>query len=207
MAASICASGRGPICGRWPSVPASPPTSASAMAPRSSMSTRSRAAPPSSCHHSGHRQGRRGFARLATGCPGRPRRGGSDGHGGLRTGGIAPPRRTAALTGIRTVATRPIAGQRPGTSGLRKKVAEFSRSPYVENFVQSIFDSLEGYAGKTLVLGGDGRFYNREAIQIILRLAAANRFGRVLVGRAGILSTPAASNLIRRHAAFGGLIL
>jgi len=111
------------------------------------------------------------------------------------------------LTDIRTVPTRPIAGQRPGTSGLRKKVAEFSRSPYVENFVQSIFDALEGIAGKTLVLGGDGRFYNREAIQIILRLAAANRFGRVLVGRAGILSTPAASNLIRRHAAFGGIIL
>jgi len=111
------------------------------------------------------------------------------------------------LTDIRTVATRPIAGQRPGTSGLRKKVAEFSRSPYVENFVQSIFDSLEGYAGKTLVLGGDGRFYNREAIQIILRLAAANGFGRVLLGRAGILSTPAASNLIRQHAAFGGIIL
>ena len=111
------------------------------------------------------------------------------------------------MTDIRTVATRPIAGQRPGTSGLRKKVAEFSRSPYVENFVQSIFDSLEGYAGKTLVLGGDGRFYNREAIQIILRLAAANGFGRVLLGRAGILSTPAASNLIRQHAAFGGIIL
>jgi phosphoglucomutase len=111
------------------------------------------------------------------------------------------------LTEIRTVATRPIAGQRPGTSGLRKKVAEFSRPPYVENFVQSIFDSLEGYAGKTLVLGGDGRFYNREAIQVILRLAAANGFGRVLLGRAGILSTPAASNLIRQHAAFGGIIL
>ena len=111
------------------------------------------------------------------------------------------------MTDIRTVATRPIAGQRPGTSGLRKKVAEFSRSPYVENFVQSIFDSLENYAGKTLVLGGDGRFYNREAIQIILRLAAANGFGRVLLGRAGILSTPAASNLIRQHAAFGGIIL
>src|SRR5262249_15912715 len=124
-----------------------------------------------------------------------------------RAGGGLPPRWTAALTGIRTVATQPIAGQRPGTSGLRKKVTEFSRPPYVENFVQSIFDSLDGYAGKTLVLGGDGRFYNREAIQIILRLAAANRFGRVLLGRAGILSTPAASNLIRQNAAFGGIIL
>jgi phosphoglucomutase len=111
------------------------------------------------------------------------------------------------MTAARVVPTRPIAGQRPGTSGLRKKVAEFSRSPYVENFVQSIFDTLEGFPGQTLVLGGDGRFYNREAIQIILRLAAANGFGRVLVGRAGILSTPAASNVIRQRAAFGGIIL
>ncbi|MCK7496640.1 MAG: hypothetical protein MZW92_41315 [Comamonadaceae bacterium] len=94
---------------------------------------------------------------------------------------------------IITVPTKPFAGQRPGTSGLRKKVAVFQQPGYLENFVQSVFDSLEGFAGKTLVVGGDGRYYNAQAIQIILRLAAANGFGRVLVGRDGILSTPAAS--------------
>ncbi|MEP7099039.1 MAG: alpha-D-glucose phosphate-specific phosphoglucomutase, partial [Burkholderiales bacterium] len=97
----------------------------------------------------------------------------------------------------RTVTTRPIAGQRPGTSGLRKKVTVFEQTPYLENFVQSIFDSLEGFAGQTLVLGGDGRFHNDAAIQIILRMAAANGFGKVLVGQHGILSTPAASCVIR----------
>ena len=106
-----------------------------------------------------------------------------------------------------TIATHPIPGQRPGTSGLRKKVTVFRRTPYLENFVQSIFDSLEGFQGKTLVLGGDGRFFNDAAIQIILRMAAANGFGRVLVGQHGILSTPAASCVIRKHAAFGGIIL
>jgi phosphoglucomutase len=107
----------------------------------------------------------------------------------------------------RSVPTTPIPGQRPGTSGLRKKVAVFRQTPYLENFVQSIFDSLEGFAGATLVLGGDGRFHNREAIQVILRMAAANGFGRVLVGRGGILSTPAASCVIRKRQAFGGIIL
>ncbi|MES3014543.1 MAG: alpha-D-glucose phosphate-specific phosphoglucomutase [Pseudomonadota bacterium] len=107
----------------------------------------------------------------------------------------------------RTVSTQPIAGQRPGTSGLRKKVTVFQQTPYLENFVQSIFDSLEGLKGQTLVLGGDGRFFNDAAIQIILRMAAANGFGRVLVGQRGILSTPAASCVIRKHAAFGGIIL
>lgn len=107
----------------------------------------------------------------------------------------------------RTVPTQPIAGQRPGTSGLRKKVAVFQQTPYLENFVQSVFDSLEGFAGQTLVLGGDGRFFNDTAIQTILRMAAANGFGRVLVGQHGILSTPAASCVIRKHAAFGGIIL
>ena len=107
----------------------------------------------------------------------------------------------------RTVATEPIAGQRPGTSGLRKKVTVFQQAPYLENFVQSIFDSLEGFAGQTLVLGGDGRFFNDTAIQTIVRMAAANGFGRVLVGQHGILSTPAASCVIRKHAAFGGIIL
>ncbi len=103
--------------------------------------------------------------------------------------------------------TQSIAGQRPGTSGLRKKVTVFQQPHYLENFVQAIFDSLEGYAGKTLVLGGDGRFHNLVAIQTILRMAAANGFGRVLVGQGGILSTPAASCVIRKHKAFGGIIL
>jgi phosphoglucomutase len=106
-----------------------------------------------------------------------------------------------------TIATTPIAGQRPGTSGLRKKVAVFQRPHYLQNFVQAIFDSLTGYEGQTLVLGGDGRFFNDTAIQVILRMAAANGFGRVLVGQHGILSTPAASCVIRKHAAFGGIIL
>jgi phosphoglucomutase len=108
---------------------------------------------------------------------------------------------------ISTVATQAIAGQRPGTSGLRKKVTVFQQAPYLHNFVQAIFDSLDGFAGKTLVLGGDGRYFNAEAIQIIVRMAAANGFGRVLVGQHGILSTPAASCVIRKHAAFGGIIL
>ena len=106
-----------------------------------------------------------------------------------------------------TVPTQPIEGQRPGTSGLRKKVTLFQRVPYLQNFVQSIFDSLDGLEGQTLVLGGDGRYFNDTAIQIILRMAAANGFGRVLVGQHGILSTPAASCEIRKHAAFGGIIL
>ena len=108
---------------------------------------------------------------------------------------------------IRTVSTQPFTDQKPGTSGLRKKVKVFQEPNYLENFVQSIFDSLEGYQGQTLVLGGDGRFYNREAIQIILKMAAANGFGRVLVGENGILSTPAVSCIIRKYKAFGGIIL
>ena len=83
----------------------------------------------------------------------------------------------------------------------------FQQPNYVENFIQSIFDSLEGFEGKTLVIGGDGRYFNREVIQIALKMAAANGFGRVLVGQGGILSTPAASNVIRKHGAFGGIIL
>ncbi|MFO1067081.1 MAG: alpha-D-glucose phosphate-specific phosphoglucomutase [Geminicoccaceae bacterium] len=108
---------------------------------------------------------------------------------------------------IRTVSTTPYADQKPGTSGLRKKVPVFQQPNYVENFVQSIFDSLDGFAGKTLVVGGDGRYFNREAIGTILRMAAANGFGRVLVGQGGLLSTPAASCVIRKHKAFGGIIL
>ena len=108
---------------------------------------------------------------------------------------------------IRTVATKPFPDQRPGTSGLRKKVPVFQKPGYLENFIQSIFDSLEGFQGQTLVLGGDGRFYNREAIQIVVKIAAANGFGRIVVGQGGILSTPAVSALIRRDHAFGGIIL
>ena len=108
---------------------------------------------------------------------------------------------------IRTVATTPYQDQKPGTSGLRKKVPVFQQKNYAENFIQSVFDSLEGFAGKTLVIGGDGRYYNREVIQTALRMAAANGFGRAIVGQGGILSTPAASNVIRKHGAFGGLVL
>jgi len=111
------------------------------------------------------------------------------------------------MSDILTIATRPFAGQRPGTSGLRKKVAVFEQPHYLENFVQSIFDSLSGFAGSTLVVGGDGRFHNDVAIATIVRMAAANGFGRVLVGRAGILSTPAASCVVRAHRAFGAIIL
>ena len=108
---------------------------------------------------------------------------------------------------ILTIATTPFDGQKPGTSGLRKKVTVFQQAHYVENFIQSIFDALEGFAGQTLVIGGDGRFYNEQAIQTAIRMAAANGFGRVLVGRGGLLSTPAASHVIRKHRAFGGIIL
>ena len=108
---------------------------------------------------------------------------------------------------IVSVSTTPISGQKPGTSGLRKKVKTFSQPHYLENFVQSIFDTLSGQQGMTLVLGGDGRYYNDVAIQTILRMAAAAGFGRVLVGQGGILSTPAASAVIRKRRAFGGIIL
>ncbi len=107
----------------------------------------------------------------------------------------------------KTIATTPYTDQRPGTSGLRKKVPVFQQRHYIENFVQSIFDSLEGFEGQTLVVGGDGRYYNREAIQTILKMAAANGFGRAVVGRGGVLSTPAVSALIRSIRAFGGIVL
>jgi phosphoglucomutase len=105
------------------------------------------------------------------------------------------------------VKTTPFQDQKPGTSGLRKKVPVFAQKNYAENFIQSVFDSLEGFKGKTLVIGGDGRYYNREVIQTAIKMAAANGFGKVLVGQGGILSTPAASNIIRKYGAFGGLIL
>ena len=108
---------------------------------------------------------------------------------------------------IKTIPTTPFEGQKPGTSGLRKKVTVFQQAHYAENFIQSIFDGLEGLNGKTLVIGGDGRYFNREVIQIAIRMAAANGFGRVLTARGGLLSTPAASHLIRKFGAFGGIIL
>lgn len=108
---------------------------------------------------------------------------------------------------INTVSTTPFSDQKPGTSGLRKAVTVFQQPNYLENFVQSIFDSLEDCQGKTIVLGGDGRYYNRQAIQIILKMAAANGIGKVLVGKGGILSTPAASAVIRQYQAFGGIVL
>ena len=95
--------------------------------------------------------------------------------------------------GVNTVATRPFEDQRPGTSGLRKKVQVFQQPHYLENFVQSVFDVLEGFQGETLVIGGDGRYHNQAAVQMILRMAAANGFGRIVVGREGLLSTPAVS--------------
>jgi len=108
---------------------------------------------------------------------------------------------------IQIIATQPFTDQKPGTSGLRKKVKVFQRPHYLQNFVQSIFDTLEIPGNATLTLGGDGRFYNREAIQIIIKMAAANGFAKVLVGQHGILSTPAASNIIRKYQTLGGIIL
>jgi len=118
---------------------------------------------------------------------------------------------------IHTLPTATFEGQRPGTSGLRKKVKVFQQPRYLENFVQALFDVLNGadgtgqtgkaLHGKTLVLGGDGRFHNRKAVQTILKLAAANGVAQVLLGQGGILSTPATSAVIRRRHAFGGIIL
>lgn len=108
---------------------------------------------------------------------------------------------------LTTTPTSPFAGQKPGTSGLRKRVQVFQQANYTENFIQSVFDTVERPAGSTLVIGGDGRFHNRTAIQQAIRMAAANGYGRVLVGQGGILSTPAASHVIRKYGASGGLIL
>ncbi len=108
---------------------------------------------------------------------------------------------------IITVETAPFEGQKPGTSGLRKKVPVFQQPHYLANFVQSIFDALDGIEGETLVVGGDGRYFNEEAIQIILKMAAANGIARVIVGQNGLLSTPAASCVIRKYDAMGGIIL
>ncbi|WP_425092304.1 alpha-D-glucose phosphate-specific phosphoglucomutase [Tropicimonas sp. S265A] len=108
---------------------------------------------------------------------------------------------------FKTVPTTPIAGQKPGTSGLRKKTAIFRQPGYLENFVQCIFDGTGGATGKTYVLGGDGRFFNADAIHVIIRMAAANGAARLIVGQDGILSTPAVSNLIRKYETDGGIIL
>ena len=110
-----------------------------------------------------------------------------------------PPRRSIRST--------PFAGQKPGTSGLRKKVRVFQQPGYAENFIQAVFDVADVAPGSTLVIGGDGRFHNRTVIQQAVRMAAANGYGRALVGQGGILSTPAASHVIRKHGASGGLIL
>jgi len=108
---------------------------------------------------------------------------------------------------ILTLPTTPFSDQKPGTSGLRKKVTVFSQKNYLENFVQALFDVLPDATGLTLVVGGDGRFYNRVAVQTILRMAAAKGYARVLVGQGGILSTPAVSAVIRAKAASGGIVL
>ncbi len=108
---------------------------------------------------------------------------------------------------IQTLPTTPFNDQRPGTSGLRKKVTVFAQKLYLENFVQALFDVLPEATGLTLVLGGDGRYYNRVAVQTILRMAAAKGYARVLVGQGGILSTPAVSAVIRAYAASGGIVL
>lgn len=108
---------------------------------------------------------------------------------------------------IKQIKTQSFNDQKPGTSGLRKKVTQFQQTGYLENFVQAVFNTIAPCTGKTLVLGGDGRFYNREAIQVIIRMAVANGFSHILVGKGGILSTPAASCVIRKHQACGGIIL
>lgn len=112
---------------------------------------------------------------------------------------------------IQTHTSTPFPGQQPGTSGLRKKVAVFQQPHYLENFVQALFDAVHGEdqdaSGLTLVLGGDGRYHNRPAVQTILRMAAARGYARVLVGRGGLLSTPALSAVVRRHGASGGIVL
>ena len=106
-----------------------------------------------------------------------------------------------------TIDTRPFDDQQPGTSGLRKKVKQFRQPHYLENFIQSIFNTIAPCEGKTLVIGGDGRYYNEQAIQTIIKMAVANNFEKLLIGQGGILSTPAASCLIRKYATDGGIIL
>jgi len=108
---------------------------------------------------------------------------------------------------IEKISTRPFKDQKPGTSGLRKKVTHFKIEHYLENFVQSIFNSMDQVEGSQLALGGDGRYYNREAIHTIMRMASANGVARLVIGQGGILSTPAASHIIRKYNLDGGIIL
>ena len=113
---------------------------------------------------------------------------------------------------IHTISTTPFSDQRPGTSGLRKKTRIFQKPHYLENFVQSVFNVLTtskdcNLAEEVLVLGGDGRFFNRPAIQTILKMAVANNVGMILVGQGGLLSTPAMSAIIRQRQAIGGILL
>ena len=105
------------------------------------------------------------------------------------------------------IATTPFPGQKPGTSGLRKKVKVFQQPNYLENFVQAVFDSIDSCEGQSLVIGGDGRYFNREAIQTIIKMAIANGFETLIIGQSGILSTPAASCVVRKYKALGGLVL
>lgn len=108
---------------------------------------------------------------------------------------------------IFAVPTKPYSDQKFGTSGLRKKVSVFSQENYLENAIQSIFDCLENFEGKTLIIGGDGRYYNNHALQVIIKMAIANQFGHIIMGENGLLSTPAVSHLIQKHKAFGAIIL
>ena len=107
---------------------------------------------------------------------------------------------------IISVNTKPYTDQVFGTSGVRKKVSVFKQENYVNNLVQTVFDCLDGFEGKTLVIGGDGRYYNYQALQDIVKLAIANQFGRIIVGQDGILSTPATSHVIVKYNAVGGFI-
>ena len=108
---------------------------------------------------------------------------------------------------IKTIATKPIDGQKPGTSGLRKKTRVCMRPGYLENYVEAIFVGVGGVAGKVLVIGGDGRFFNDKAIQVIIKMAVAHGAKKLVIGKGGLFSTPAASNVIRKLSAFGGIVL
>lgn len=108
---------------------------------------------------------------------------------------------------ITAIKTKPFDGQKPGTSGLRKKVSVYEQKHYLENYVQSVFDSLQGFEGKTLIIGGDGRYFSAHAVQVIIKMAIANQFGRLIIGQNGLLSTPAVSYLIRKNKAYGAFIL